>query len=65
MSTVGNTVRVLLPAVVATGREANHSPPPNVEVKNLWSYASALSYLFTACAGTNLKLFIRDSVSEL
>jgi hypothetical protein len=45
MTKVGNTVLVFIPAVVATGREANHSPPPNVEVKNQWSYASTLIFI--------------------
>jgi len=65
MTKVGNRVFVFIPAVVATGREVNHSTPPNVEATNLWSYVSILSYLFTACTGTNLILFIRDFVSEL
>jgi hypothetical protein len=57
MTTFGNTVLVFITAVVATGREDNNSPPPNVEVKNLWSYVSTLSYLFTAWTGTNLILY--------
>ena len=45
MTHVGNTVLVFILAVVATGREYNHSPPPNVEVKNQWSYASAVIFI--------------------
>ena len=62
MSKIGNAVLVFIPAFVATRCEANHSPP-NAEIKNQWSYTSALSYLFTACTGTNFILFIRNSVS--
>jgi hypothetical protein len=28
------------------GRDANHSPPVNAEVKNEWSYTSSLPYVF-------------------
>jgi len=27
-------------------READHSPPPNAEVKNAWSYTSTSPYVF-------------------
>jgi hypothetical protein len=30
------------------GRETDHSPPSIVEVKNVWSYTSALQYVFRA-----------------
>jgi hypothetical protein len=30
------------------GREADHSPPPNAEVKNEWSYTSLPHYAFMA-----------------
>jgi hypothetical protein len=30
------------------GRETNHSPPSNAEVKNTWSYISASSCVFIA-----------------
>jgi hypothetical protein len=32
---------VLIPGVKRPGREADHSPPSRVEVKNVWSYTSA------------------------
>jgi len=28
------------------GHEANHSPPPNAEVKNAWSHNSTSPYAF-------------------
>jgi hypothetical protein len=37
---------VLTPDVKRSGREADHSPPSSVEVKNAWSYASTLQYVF-------------------
>jgi hypothetical protein len=30
-----------------SGREADHSPPSDAELKNLWSYTSAPSYVLT------------------
>jgi hypothetical protein len=30
------------------GREADHSPPSSVEVKNAWSYTSTTQYVFVA-----------------
>jgi hypothetical protein len=38
----------LSPGVKRPGREANHSPPSNGEVKNRWSYTSTPFYIFVA-----------------
>jgi hypothetical protein len=35
------------PGVNRPGREAYHSPPSNVVVKNSWSYTSIPQYVFT------------------
>ena len=32
--------REVFPRINRLGREADHSPPPNAEVKNTWSYTS-------------------------
>jgi hypothetical protein len=37
----------LTPEVERPGREADHSPPTGVEVKNVWSYTSTTQYVFT------------------
>jgi hypothetical protein len=34
--------------IMRRGREADHSPPSIVEVKNAWSYTSILPYVFMA-----------------
>jgi hypothetical protein len=39
---------VLSLAVKRPGREADHSPPPSAEVKNVWSYTSTPQYVFMA-----------------
>jgi hypothetical protein len=31
------------------GREADHSPPPDAEVKNSWTYITSSLYVFMAC----------------
>jgi hypothetical protein len=36
------------PGVKQPGREADHSPPSSVEVKNIWSYTSTQPYVFMA-----------------
>jgi len=36
------------PGVKRLGREAFHSPTPNAEVKNTWSYTFAHPYVFLA-----------------
>jgi hypothetical protein len=38
----------LSPGVKWTGREADHSPPPNTKVKNAWNYTSTLPYVIMA-----------------
>jgi hypothetical protein len=38
----------LSPGVKRPGREADHSPPASAEVKNTWTYTSALPYVFMA-----------------
>jgi len=38
----------LTPGLKRPGREANHSPPSNAEVKNKWSYTSTPTYVFMA-----------------
>jgi hypothetical protein len=43
MSTRGFSLEVKRP-----GREADHSPPSNAEVKNAWSYISTPQYVFMA-----------------
>jgi hypothetical protein len=37
---------VLSAGVKRPGREADHSPPANVEVKKIWIYTSTPSYVF-------------------
>jgi hypothetical protein len=37
------------------GREANHSPPSNVEVKNAWSYTSIPQYAFMAWCSVKIQ----------
>jgi len=39
---------VLSPGVKWPGREADHSPTYNAEVKNAWSYNSTSPYVFMA-----------------
>jgi hypothetical protein len=34
------------PGIKRPGREADHSPPSNAEVKNAWSYTSTPQYVF-------------------
>jgi hypothetical protein len=41
-------LRTLSLWVKRPGREADHSPPSSVEVKNAWSYTSAPQYVFMA-----------------
>jgi hypothetical protein len=36
------------PGVKRQGREADHSPPTNAEVKKMWIYTSTLPYVFMA-----------------
>jgi hypothetical protein len=36
------------PGGKASEREADHSPPPSAEVKNVWSYTSSPQYVFMA-----------------
>jgi hypothetical protein len=36
------------PGVKRQGREADHSPPTNVEVNKMWIYTSTLPYVFMA-----------------
>jgi hypothetical protein len=40
--------RALTPWVKRPGREADHSPPSSVEVKNVWSYTYTSPYVFMA-----------------
>jgi hypothetical protein len=40
--------QTLSPGVKGPEREADHSPPSSAEVKNPWSYTSALQYVFMA-----------------
>jgi len=35
------------------GCDANDSPPPNSEVKNMWSYTSTPSYIFVVWPSEN------------
>jgi hypothetical protein len=35
-------------AVKGPGREADHSPPANAEVKKMWNYTSTTPYAFMA-----------------
>jgi len=35
--------------VKLSGCKADHSPPSNAEVKNVWCYTYTLSYVFLAC----------------
>jgi hypothetical protein len=37
-----------IPGAKQLDREANHSSPFSVEVKNIWSYISTLSYMLMA-----------------
>jgi hypothetical protein len=37
------------PGIKWPRREADHSPPPDVEVKNNWSYICTLHYVFIVC----------------
>jgi hypothetical protein len=40
------------------GREADHSPPSNAEVKNAWSYTSTPQYVFMAwCLAKHRDIF--------
>jgi len=38
----------LAPGIKRAEHEADHSPQPSVEVKNMWSYTSTPPYVFTA-----------------
>jgi hypothetical protein len=40
-----NGCRGSFPKIMRPGREVDHSPPPNTEVKNEWSYTSTPLYL--------------------
>jgi hypothetical protein len=44
--TVGTGVSFLV--AKSTGREADHSPPSSVEIKNTWSFTSSFLYVCTA-----------------
>jgi hypothetical protein len=57
-SVIFNWHRGAFPDVKRPGREADHSPPSSVEVKNEWIYTSALNvhYAFMAWTGTTLPL---------
>jgi hypothetical protein len=48
-----------LPGVKQPWREVDHSPPSSAEVKNAWSYTSALPYVFMA----SYCLKLRDNFS--
>jgi len=39
------------------GRESDHSPPSSAEVKNVWSYASILQYVFMAWCLVKYKMY--------
>jgi len=41
--------RALFPRVKWPGREADHSPPSNADVKNIWHYTSTPNTSFMAC----------------
>jgi hypothetical protein len=43
-----NGYRELFPGVRRLGREADHSPPTSVEVKNMWIYISTPPHAFMA-----------------
>jgi hypothetical protein len=45
MGTVGS-----FPGVKRQGREADHSPPTNAEVKKMWIYTSTPPYIFRRSA---------------
>jgi hypothetical protein len=52
--------------VMRPGREAVHSPPPSIDVKNEWSWTSVCPYFFMSCTRTTLNLqctCTRDKVS--
>jgi hypothetical protein len=36
------------PGIKRPGREADHSPPSNADVKKIWSYTSSPPYIFMA-----------------
>jgi hypothetical protein len=46
---------VLFPGVKRTGREADHSPPSNAEMKKGWSYTSTTPYVFMAWCFINTR----------
>ena len=50
--------RVLTAGVQQPEREAGHSPPSIVEVKNNWNYLSSPPFGFMTCTGTNLTYLI-------
>jgi len=41
-------IGALTPGVKRWGREADHSPTPNAEVNNVWSYTPLPNYVFMA-----------------
>jgi hypothetical protein len=43
------------PGVKRPGREADHSPPYNAEVKKMWSYTSTSQYAFIAWCSVKKK----------
>jgi hypothetical protein len=45
------------------GREVDYQPLSVAEVKNVWSYASAALYVFTACTETNFNLPLTSQCS--
>jgi hypothetical protein len=44
-SLLSNGYRVISSGAKRLEREANHSPPPNPEVKNVWNYTSTSTYV--------------------
>jgi hypothetical protein len=57
-----NGYRRLSPEIKRPGREANHTPPSNAEVKNAWSYKSTPPYVFMEWYLIKLRLSFHDMV---
>jgi hypothetical protein len=47
-SPIERLLEALSPGIKLPGREVNHSPPANAEVKKMWIYTSTPTYAFLA-----------------
>jgi hypothetical protein len=54
--------REFFPRVKQLWREADHSPPPSAEVKNVWSYTSTPSYVFMTWCLVKYRIRLHDVI---